>query len=384
MMIKKDKVLRLKVICNVYGITSYQMAEGVSIRMHPGYISNVWNMNHWITEPRQRAIIDYLIKEEVPKELAEIAFEPVNEIEELVRLGKKFSSNEKLQNPDEKLLNLGVMMLRRQVLKHFGLKSDPFQPLDRPFQSRAFSACREAIEDALQNKAFLAISGPTGCGKSTLWIWLSRRLMMDENNRFVSIYRFDKSMIKVGDIYRAILKDLAKERPNRSFEETHRRVLELLIENARAGYNIIFLVNEAHDLSIRALVMLKRLWESFEAFPEYGYYRACTIILLGQEGLESMLRMKTPELREVSQRTDLEIFSSLTKQEVAPYLEYRFSGENGAFERIFDRSAIEFMATRNISLTPQLVNVMASRAIYAAFQVGSKIVTDVHIGRLLS
>ena len=151
-MIKNDKVLRLKLICKVYDITSYQMAEGVSIKMHPGYISNVWNMKHWITEPRQKAIVNYLIKKGVPKELAETAFESVNEIEELVRLGKKFSSDEKLQNPDEKLLNLGVMMLRRQVLKHFGLKSDPFQPLDRPFQSRTFSACREAIEDALQSK----------------------------------------------------------------------------------------------------------------------------------------------------------------------------------------------------------------------------------------
>ena len=69
-MIKKDKVLRLKVICNVYKITSYQMADGVSIKMHPGYIGNVWNMNHWITEPRQKVIIDYLVKEGVPKELA--------------------------------------------------------------------------------------------------------------------------------------------------------------------------------------------------------------------------------------------------------------------------------------------------------------------------
>jgi len=382
-MIKKDKILRLKVICNVYNISSHQMAEGVSIKMHPGYIRNVWSMNYGITKPRQKEIIDYLIKNEVPKELSEIAFEPVNEIEELVRLGKKLSIDEKLQNPDEKLLNLGVMMLRRQVLKHFGLKTDPFLPLEMPFQSRAFSACREVIEDALQNKAFLAISGPTGCGKSTLWVWLSRRLILDGNNKLVSIYRFDKSMIKVGDIYRAILKDLAKERPNRSFEETHRRVLDLLIENARAGYNTIFLVNEAHDLSNKALVMLKRLWESFEAFPEYGYYRACTIILLGQEGLESMLRMKTPELREVSQRTDLEIFSPLSKEEVEPYLEYRFSGENGAFERVFDKSALEFMVTKNISLTPQLVNVMASRAMYAAFQVGSKKTTDEHVGRLL-
>ena len=383
-MIKKDKVLRLKLICRVYNITSHQMAEGVSIKMHPGYIGNVWNMNHWISEPRQKATVNYLIKKGVPKALAETAFEPVNEIEELVRLRKKFSSDEKLQNPDEKLFNLGVIMLRRQVLKHFGLKSDPFQPLDRPFQSRAFSACREAIEEALQNKAFLAISGPTGCGKSTLWVWLSRRLLLNGNNRLVSIYRFDKAMIKIGDIYRAILTDLAKERPNRSFEETHRRVLDLLVENALSGYNIIFLVNEAHDLSTRALVMLKRLWESFEAFPEYGYYRACTIILLGQEGLESMLRMKTPELREVSQRTDLEIFSPLSKDEAMPYLEYRFSGENGAFERIFDRSTIEFMATRNLSLTPQLVNVMASRAMYAAYQVGSKRITEEHLGRLLS
>ena len=141
-MIKKDKVLRLKVICNVYKLSSYQIAEGVSIRMHPNYISNIWNMNHWITEPRQKTIVDYLIKKGVPKELAETAFEPVNGIEELMRLEKKVSSNEGLQNPDEKFLNLGVMMLRRQVLKHFGLKGDPFQPLERPFQSKAFSACR--------------------------------------------------------------------------------------------------------------------------------------------------------------------------------------------------------------------------------------------------
>src|SRR3989339_512778 len=77
-----------------------------------------------------------LVEKGIPRESAETVFEPVDEIEELARLKKELISGEKLLNPEEKVLNLGVIMLRKQVLRHFGLTADPFQPLEKPFQSR--------------------------------------------------------------------------------------------------------------------------------------------------------------------------------------------------------------------------------------------------------
>jgi len=383
---ERKKVLRLKPLCLAHGISSAELAAAVTAlgtRMCRSAICGVWRGETTVRAVKKENIIKALLAKNVPD--AENAFDVVDEIEETARLEER-KIKEKEVSLDEKFLNMGVQMVRRNVRKHFGLSADPFQPRrdDKPFQSLAFSSAREAVEDAIEGRAFLAISGPTGCGKSVLWTWLNRRLNQDPNSRVVTLRRFDKERILTGDIYRAILADLAGEEPKGgSNERNHRRVEGLLVDNANDGVNVIILVNEAHDLSVQALIMLKRLWETFNDYPALGYQRAATVLLLGQERLESMLRQNLPELREVSQRADLEVYGALAPEEVGLYLEHRFSRENGAFDRVFDKGAIEFIATRGLQLTPQILNVMASRSMHAAHLVGADQVTAEHVGRLL-
>ena len=384
-MVKDRRVLRLKCICKIYGISSRQLAENSTEKMHRNYISNVWNLQYGFIEKKKNSMIEALIAEGIPEELAKTAFETVYEFEEEERLRAVLGKDGELSTKtDHDLLKLGVMMIRSRIRKHFGLKYDPFQQRrdDEPFQSKAFSFCREAIEDAIEGRGFLGIAGPTGTGKSVLWTYINQRLSKDDSCRTVTIRRFDKNMIKVGDIYRSLLIDLAGEPPVRGNERMHRRVEELLVENAREGINTLILMNEAHDLTTSGMVMLKRLWEAFNDTPDLGYMRACTVIMLGQEMLGAALRSSRPELREVVQRVDLEIYGPLGRDETGLYLQHRFRRDNGAFEKVFEQSAVDYMADLDIDRTPQMLNVVASNAMYAAFQVGSKIVTEEHIERL--
>jgi|GEM_PF-3247852 len=385
-MIHDRAVLRLKCLCRIFGISSGAIASGTPLKMSYKYIVNLWNLEYSAAACKKEAIIEFLISEGVPETLAKTAFEKVYEFEEIERLRTLLGKNGEIKSTraDIEFLKMGVMMIRSRVRRHFDLRFDPFQQRrdDEPFQSRAFNYCREAIDDAIAGRGFLGISGPTGTGKSVLWTYINQRLSKDDSCRTVTIRRFDKNMIKVGDIYRSLLMDLAGETPVRGNERMHRRVEELLVENAREGINTIVLVNEAHDLTTSGLVMLKRLWEAFNDTPDLGYMRACTVIMLGQEMLEAALRSSRPELREVVQRVDLELYSSLNRNEIAPYLQHRFRRDNGAVERVFDQGAIDFMADLDLDRTPQMINVIASNAMYAAFQVGSKRVAEEHVERL--
>lgn len=380
--------LRLKAICAIYKISTGMIARGARGGMHRNYISNVWNMGYSPSPEKKRAIEEYLVSQGVPAELAASSWIEADCLEdEIRRLSSQAGIIVPEANLEEKLLNMGVCMLRRAVREHFQLHSDPFQPRidDRPFKSQAFQTVFSAVRDALELRAFLGICGTTGSGKSVLWTTLNQELSRDPNVKVATVRRFDKDKILVSDIYRAIIEDLTGEVPrgfNRQ-ERAHRRVETLLEANATAGINTVLLVNEAHDLHVQALVMLKRLWETFNDSPRLGFMRACTIILLGQERLESMLRADRPELREVAQRADLEHYGALAPAEVGPYLKHRFGREDGAFERIIDKSAVQAMGRGAIALTPQIVNVWASNALYTAYMVASPVVTEEHVGRVL-
>ena len=386
-MVRDRKVLRLKCICKIFGISSQDIASGVPMKMHRNYVSNAWNLLYLPTEQKQEAMINFLISEGVPEGLARTAFEKVFEFEETEKLGAILGRGEEISaTEDFDILKLGVMMIRTRIRQHFGIRHDPFQQQrnDVPFQSRAFLTCREAIEDTIHNWGFLGIAGPTGSGKSVLWTYVNQRLADNQACMVVTVKRFDKNCVRPGDIYRSLLIDLAKEPeriPNGN-ENKHRRVEELLIENAVKNVNTVVLINEAHDLSTDSLVMLKRLWEAFNDSPGMGYARACTVIMLGQEMLAAALRSARPELREVVQRVDLERYGALSRDEIGPYLAHRFRRDNGAFQKIFEPDAIEYMADLDVERTPQMINVVASNAIYNAYQVGAKTVTAEHVARL--
>ena len=381
------QVLRLKTIAQLYGLSTRQIAEGITTPVHRNYISNAWNLGHGVSLEKQRQIIEFLKKQGAPEALADSAFIRVNETEDLLAVQKlAASASKQAENPDQIIETKGVIMLRTPMMKHFGLSWDPFQPRrqDKPYMSRAFLAARELIEDAMSVRAFLAISGPTGCGKSVLWTFMRQCLADESLVKVVTVRRFDKDRIRTSDIYLSILEDLAGEgdTAKKGNERAHRRVEKLLIANANEGINTVILINEAHDLDAGGLKMLKRLWEIFNDAPELGYQRACTIVMLGQEQLRATLRQNRPELIEVVQRVDLENYGLLTSDEIEKYLAHRLNG-GATLGRIFEPGAIEFFATRKIKLTPLSINVMATQSMQVAWQVGAEKVTAEHAGYLL-
>ena len=383
-MVASRSVLRLKVIADLYGFSCQKIASAPGVDYHRNSISNIWLLKQRMPKGKQPAAIQFLLSQDVPQKYAEAAFEVVDEIAEKERMRSEILGYEHKENPDLKFLSLGVIMLHRSMREHFGLVSNPFiSRHEAPFQSEAFVHCHEAIDFALEEQAFLIVSGRTGCGKSVLWTHITRNLIQDDRCSVASIRRFDKGEIRIRDIYWSLLQDLATETPKGGNERVHRRVEALLVERAQLGINTVIICNEAHDLSVRALVMLKRLWEGFNDVPILGYRRAATVILLGQERLENMFRENKPETREVCQRADLETYGDLKPKEVGEYLRYRFDREgNGTFERTFDPGAVEFIAKVNLQLTPLLVNSIVSNAMKVAYQLGSEKVKAEHVGRL--
>ena len=80
-----------------------------------------------------------------------------------------------------------------------------------------------------------------------------------------------------------------------SQEAKARQAQKMLAESSRAGNSHVLVIEEAHDLSIQTLKVLKRFWEL-----EDGFKRLLAIILIGQPELKLRLDQMRLLVKEVT------------------------------------------------------------------------------------
>lgn len=198
-------------------------------------------------------------------------------------------------------------MLTPAAKKAFQLFRDPFQDdvqgADDVFLAADQRYIREAMFSTAKHGGFLAVVGESGAGKSVL-----RRDLIDRiarEGQSVSVVQprmIDKKALNAGAIFEAIIDDLqpgAKLR--RTLEGKSRQAESLLRDSSRAGNSHVLLIEEAHDLTIQTLKVLKRFWEI-----EDGFKRLLAIILVGQPELKMKLDERHNfEAREVIRRCEI-------------------------------------------------------------------------------
>lgn len=281
-------------------------------------------------------------------------------------------------------------MLYPATKKHFNLFRDPFQndvmEGKDVFLPINYRQIREAMLWAAKNGSLMAVVGESGAGKSVLLRDALERILddADQQMRVIQPQVIDKTRLTSGMITEAIIYDLAPDaRLRRTLEGKERQAQALLKDSHKAGRRHVLVIEEAHDLSIHTLKLLKRYWEIVE-----GHRHLLGIILIGQPELQRRLENYSYEARELINRLEIATLEPLGK-DLEDYLRMKFERVGAKLDDVLGPDACDALRLKQMrdvtvngrhqgkvsQLYPLAVNVAITRAMNRAAELGAPLVT---------
>jgi type II secretory pathway predicted ATPase ExeA len=273
-------------------------------------------------------------------------------------------------------------MLTPAAKSHFKLFRDPFHDDIQSFEDVYLAAdqryVREAMFTTAKHGGFVAVVGESGAGKSVLRRDLIERIQR-ESAPILTIQPkiIDKTRLTSGMIFEAIIDDLRPgESVRRSQEAKARQAEKMLRESSRAGNTHVLIIEEAHDLTIGTLKILKRFWEL-----EDGFRRLLAIILIGQPELKVKFHAHNYEAREVINRCEVAELLPLDTH-LEAYLTLKFKRVGAELANVFEPNAFDALRGRLVrqvgqrqvvsELYPLRVNNVVTRLMNLAAEIGAE------------
>lgn len=242
-------------------------------------------------------------------------------------------------------------MLSPQARKHFQMFREPFpqdlQGADEVFLGPDQMYASEALWDAVKNNRLFALVAESGAGKSTLIDLLRDRIQREQLQvRILNVTTPDKRDVKGRSVLEAIVRDLdADVKIPNSNEALSRLAHRLLAEAAEAGQHTTLMFEEAHDLSVDALKLLKRFHEF-----KVGWKKLLSIVLIGQPELSKKLNANaTGVAREVARRLEVHTLLPLDS-ELEAFVAHRLKVVNVDADRVFAADVYDAVRQRLMAL----------------------------------
>lgn len=260
-------------------------------------------------------------------------------------------------------------------LDHFGLQEPPFALTPDTAFACATRVHQEAINTLVfaadAGEGFIKITGEVGTGKTLL----CRRFLAALSDRepgFATCY-LPNPNLSPRTLMLSIAEELGEALPATADPYTlHRTINQRLLELASADLRVVVCIDEAQLLSLASLESL-RLLSNLETEKR----KLLQIVLFGQPELDR--RLRADALRQLRQRITFAYrLEGLGRDEVGRYVEHRLriAGHVGA--TLFAGAAIRRLH-RASGGTPRLVNILAHKALLAAFGEGSHSVEARHV-----
>lgn len=250
-------------------------------------------------------------------------------------------------------------------LRHFGFHESPFGVTPNPaflFSSRMhLAALQSMIQSIESNLGFTVLLGDPGMGKTTLLLQLLTQYRDSARTAFIF-----QTQCKRYELLRYLASELELPVMKRDEVSLHRRLKEMLVDEARAGRKVLIFIDEAQNLQHSSLEAI-RLLSDFET----ARAKLLHIILSGSARLGEMLL--TPELSQLAQRIStvcrLEPF---TPEEVNSYITFRLrvAGCKVA-ENLFSQESLAQVAEQSEGV-PRVVNSICYRALSLAYSTGER------------
>lgn len=296
----------------------------------------------------------------------------------------------KHRNPTQRLQEATIDSEIREMLHpatktHFGLIRDPFQndvlSSDDVYLPLNYREIRESMLWAARNGSLMAVIGESGAGKSVIMRDVIERLESDDEQRIVAIQPrvIDKTRLNANMITEAIIYDLAPDaKPRRSAEGRERQAQTLIKDAYKAGKQCVLVIEEAHDITVHVLKLLKRYWEIVS-----GHRHLLGIILVAQPELQTKLDAYRYEARELINRLEIATIDPLGA-DLEGYLQKKFQRVGKAMNEILAPDVCDTLrlklrrdvGKKQVSiLYPLRVNVDLTRAMNKAADLGMPMVT---------
>ena len=255
---------------------------------------------------------------------------------------------------------------------HFGLQEAPFAltPNTRYFlRAPSHSEALELLLVALREReGFIKVTGEVGTGKTLLC-----RLLLNELDKDACTAYVPNPGLPPETLYEAVAEELGVDvsrcaNMHQVLNVLNQRLIELAMEQRPA----VLVIDEAQampEATIEALRLLTNL--------ETESTRLLQVVLFGQPELDTMLAKDS--LRQLRQRITFQTrLQPLSRDAVGQYLRHRLAqaGHNGA--DLFTSGALKVLWRASGGI-PRLVNILAHKALLAAWGQGDRQVARKHV-----
>jgi len=211
-----------------------------------------------------------------------------------------------------------------------------------------------------EGRGFMALVAEPGMGKTTLLFQLLQRLRTT-SARTVFLFQ---TCCDSSDLIRYLLQDLGIC-PAPDLVSMHYQLNEVLLREARAGKQFVFVIDEAQNLSEPVLETI-RLLSDFET----SQGKLLQIVLAGQRQLVNTL-MK-PEMLQLTQRISVTQFlDPLDSSEVGQYVRHRLGVAGYDGKPLFTPDALLLVARESAGI-PRNINNICFGALSTAFALGRR------------
>lgn len=258
-------------------------------------------------------------------------------------------------------------------LAHFGLQEAPFSLTPDTQFAFATRAHQEAVNTLLvavnSGEGFVKIVGEVGTGKTLL----CRRLLNALKGRAVTAY-VPNPRLNPTELLVALAEEF--QLPVSDSRNAHlltKGLNDALLEFARQGQGVVVCIDEAQALPQDSLESL-RLLSNLETEKR----KLVQIVLFGQPELDENLN--DPSIRQLKQRITFHYrLGMLQPDEIPLYVAHRMRVAGASTGgNVFSDQALRVLYKCS-SGTPRLVNILANKALMAAYGAGSTTVRPAHV-----
>ncbi len=244
-------------------------------------------------------------------------------------------------------------------LDFFGLREKPFANTSDPSFLYLSKKHREALSHMVygirERKGFVEITGDIGTGKTTLCKALLRHLDPATKSALILHSNFSEMQL-----LQAVVQDFGMNPMRSSRLGLFNQLNNFLLEQAKLGNNIVVIIDEAQNMSLRLLEQI-RVLSNFETDKE----KLLQIVLVGQPQLRE--KLASPALEQLRQRIGVRYhITPLDQDEVSTYIDHRLrvAGSDGTLEWTADGLEEVYRCSNG---TPRLINLICDRSLLACY-----------------
>lgn len=255
---------------------------------------------------------------------------------------------------------------------HFALREPPFGLTPDTAFAFACTPHQEALNTLLvaaaNGEGFMKVTGEVGTGKTLL----CRRFLSQLDHEDITAY-IPNPLLDPHGLLLALAEELRADFDRDDDQHSLlKSVNRVLLEHARAGKRVVVCLDEAQAMPLETLESL-RLLSNLETEKR----KLFQVVLFGQPELDQNLAHES--VRQLQQRITFHYhLSPLSRRELEYYVSHRLRIAGYMGDRLFNTAALDalYRASRGV---PRLINVVAHKAMLAAYGEGRHYVSAAHV-----